>query len=99
MALSASASTGRNGEARKDIGGTLNPMVTVCPDRLNAVNDYEWEEAELAVDSGASEIVLNVDMVLSAVVQESTASRKGADYEVANGIRIPNLWGETLPWS
>ena len=51
----------------------------------------EWEEIELAVDSGASETVVNDDMLKSVQTQESAASRRGVEYEVANGIRIPNL--------
>ena len=43
------------------------------------------------VDSGASETVVNKDMILTADVQEGHASRRGVEYEVANGVRIPNL--------
>ena len=63
----------------------------MCPDEINAVNEGEWEEVELAVDSGASETVVNDDMLKSVQTQESAASRRGVEYEVANGIRIPNL--------
>ena len=69
----------------------MNPLLTVCPDEINAVNEGEWEEIELAVDSGASETVVNEDMLRSVQTQESAASRRGVEYEVANGIRIPNL--------
>ena len=43
------------------------------------------------VDSGASETVVNEDMILTADIQEGQASRRGVEYEVANGVRIPNL--------
>ena len=66
-------------------------MLTVCPDELNAVGDGEWEQIELAVDSGASETVVNEDMLTSVTTQESAASKRGVEYEVANGVRIPNL--------
>ena len=83
-----------SGEASKKVsekikGGNLNPLLTVSPDGLNAVNNGEWEEVELAVDSGASETVINEDMVSSAKIQEGEASRRGLEYEVANGVRIP----------
>ena len=68
--------------------------MTVCPDGINAVGDDEWEEIELAVDSGASETVINEEMLRSVQVQEGAASRRGVEYEVANGIRIPNLGEE-----
>ena len=69
----------------------MNPLLTVCPDELNAVGDGEWEQIELAVDSGASETVVNDDMLTSVITQESAASKRGVEYEVANGVRIPNL--------
>ena len=55
------------------------------------MSDGEWEEIELAVDSGASETVVNDDMLKTIQTQESAASRRGVEYEVANGVRIPNL--------
>ena len=58
---------------------------------MSAVGDSEWEEVELAVDSGASETVINEDMVTSADLRESPASKRGVEYEVASGVRIPNL--------
>ena len=51
----------------------------------------EWESFELAVDSGASETVVNENMIVTADVQEGLSSKHGVEYEVANGIRIPNL--------
>ena len=45
----------------------------------------------MAVDSGASETVVSEDMISSAELKEGPASRRGVQYEVANGIRIPNL--------
>ena len=61
---------------------------------LGSVNSVqtrgEWEGLEFAVDSGASEIVINGGMVSSVEIQEGSASRRGVKYEVANGVRIPN---------
>ena len=71
--------------------GSLNPLLTVMPEGLSVVGDGEWEEVELAVDSGAAETVIGEDMVQSAELRESIASKKGVEYEVANGVRIPNL--------
>ena len=51
----------------------------------------DWESFELIVDSGASETVVGEHMIKSAEVREGPASRAGVEYEVANGIRIPNL--------
>ena len=43
------------------------------------------------VDSGASETVVNEDMIQSVETKEGKAYKNGVCYEVANGIRIPNL--------
>ena len=46
---------------------------------------------ELAVDNGASEILIYEEMVKSVAIEEGEASKRGVEYEVANGVRIPNL--------
>ena len=43
------------------------------------------------VDSGASETVVPDEAVRSVATVASDASRRGVQYEVANGQRIPNL--------
>ena len=48
---------------------------------------------EMTVDSGASETVINEDMILSAELREGAASRRGVEYQVANGEKIP-IWGK-----
>ena len=45
-------------------------LQTVQPPGLNAIRDDGWEEVEMAVDSGASETVINEDMILSAELRE-----------------------------
>ena len=42
------------------------------------------------VDSGATETVINGEMLSFIDVQEGPAYKRGVNYEVANGIRIPN---------
>ena len=51
----------------------------------------QWEEMEIAVDSGASETVIGEDTLKGVTVTEGEQSRRGVKYEVANGERIPNL--------
>ena len=70
---------------------TLAPLLTIGPEELDAITDQEWEEVELAVDSGASETVVHEGMILSAEIREGPASRRGVEYQVANGVRNPNL--------
>ena len=50
-----------------------------------------WELVDLNVDSGASETVIGEDMLLAIPTVQGDASRRGVEYEVANGVRIPNL--------
>jgi len=69
----------------------LKMLSTVEPAGVKAIKGKdEWEEIEFAVDSGASETVINEDMAPNIDVTESTASKRGVEYEVANGVTIPN---------
>ena len=70
---------------------SINLLETHAPSGLRAVQNGEWEEFELIVDSGASETVVGEEMIKSAETVEGPMSRQGVEYEVANGIRIPNL--------
>ena len=75
----------------------LNALMTIVPDNLNSVTNDGWEEVEMTVDSGASETVVGEDMITAVATREGQASRRGVFYEVANGVRIPNL-GENNLW-
>ena len=67
------------------------------PEGVNRIEtNGEWEEIEMAVDSGANETVVNEDMVESVEVVEGEASRRGVKYEVATGVLIQNLGEKRL---
>ena len=51
----------------------------------------EWQEIEMAVDSGATETVMGEEMLPEIEIKPGLASKRGVKYEVANGTRIPNL--------
>ena len=51
----------------------------------------EWVAMEIAVDSGATETVIPMDVLPSVQLEPSDASRRGVSYRVANGEEIPNL--------
>jgi len=73
-------------------GQELRIFRTILPEGLNPVTlKGEWEMIELAVDSGATETVVSEDMLKSVETKESWGSKKGVEYEVANGDTIPNL--------
>ena len=80
-----------NVEDKKNQIGELNALMTIIPDSLNWVASDGWEEIEMTVDSGASETVVGEEMITIVEAKEGPASRKGVMYEVANGVRIPNL--------
>ena len=63
------------------------------PSGLNAVEEVapEWEEIEMAVDSGASESVVNEEQLSGVETLEGKAKQMGVQYEVADGTLIPNL--------
>ena len=62
------------------------------PEGINRVEFKDgWDYVDLAVDSGASETVVGEEMLQSVATTEGAASRRGVQYEVANGVRIPNL--------
>ena len=66
-------------------------LETVEPEILNALEDPDCEEIELAADSGATETVIGESILKSIDLVEGVAYKRGVKYEVANGIRIPNL--------
>ena len=81
--------SGAPGETKKARG--LNALLTITPEVLSSIGEDGWEKVELAVDSGATETVIAEDMILSAELREGNATRRGIQYEIANGHRIPNL--------
>ena len=70
----------------------LGMLGIVAPQGLNVVKETpEWEEIEMAVDSGASESVVNEEQLSGAETLEGEANKRGIQYEVADGTLIPNL--------
>ena len=70
----------------------IRALKTIEPEGLRAIaEEGEWEEIEMAVDSGATETVVIENMVMSVEVRDGPASRRGVCYEVADGTTIPNL--------
>ena len=58
---------------------------------VRSVEEQEWEELDMAVDSGATETVIGEDMLRNIDIKEGDALRRGVEYEVASGELIPNL--------
>jgi len=66
-------------------------LCTVVPEGVYAVSEEEWEEIDMAVDSGATETVIGEHMLCGIETVEGEACKKGVQYEVASGTLIPNL--------
>ena len=69
----------------------LSTLMEVAPEGVNSVETSEWEEIDMAIDSGATETVVGENMLTSIDTVEGEASRRGVQYEVASGTLIPNL--------
>ena len=69
----------------------MKPMKTIEPESLKVVGEEGvWEEIEMAVDSGATESVVNNTMPSFNPTTPGPASRRGVEYEVAIRARMPN---------
>ena len=79
-------------KAKKEKAQELRIIRTMEHETVNSVTTKnKWEVIDLAVDSGASETVISEDMLPNIPIKQGDASRRGVQYEVANGVRIPNL--------
>ena len=58
---------------------------------VKALGEHEWEEIDMAVDSGATETVVGENMLTNIETVEGEAYKRGVEYEVASGEVIPNL--------
>ena len=69
----------------------MRTILTIESDSINVFSeDGVWEEIEMAVDSGATESVANETLLSSVPTVPGPASKRGVEYEAANGARIPN---------
>ena len=76
---------------RKQKKQGLSTLMTIEPEGFNSVAEADWELITMYVDSGATETVLTEHMLSMLELKESVHSKRGVTYEVANGIKIPNM--------
>ena len=70
----------------------IHTLVEITPVGVNSMEEaQEWEQVEMAVDSGATETVVGEDMIKGVETKAGEATRRGVQYEVASGELIPNL--------
>ena len=90
------AATKKNA-AKQRIVEHAKTLTVIHPDGgIQAVSDGEWELVEAAIDSGATENVMAERALKGIKTIEGESSRRGVAYEVANGVRIPNLGEKKL---
>ena len=68
--------------------GSLKP---VLKEGLKAVGKPGWKKVRFCMDSGANETVMDDEDLEEVETTESWGSKHGQEYEVANGVKIPNL--------
>ena len=75
-------------KAKKEKAQELRIIRTIEPETVNSVTTKNnWEVIDLAVDSGVSGTVISEDMLPNIPIKQGDASRRGVQYEVANGVR------------
>ena len=78
----------------------MKVLETIEPEGVNTIGENgEWEELNMAVDSGATETVVNEDMVDAVPTIAGPASKRGVEYEIANGVWIPNKGEKKNHWA
>ena len=71
--------------------GGIATLREVIPPGMNSMEETGWEEIDMVVDSGATDTVVGEDMLQSIKTTPGLASKRGVQYEVANGDLVPNL--------
>ncbi len=69
-------------------------MVTVEPEEVMKLEDWEWGEIEMPVDSGASETVVGEDTLRRIETKEGEARRRGVQLQWLMGSE-PIIHGGT----
>ena len=67
----------------------MGSLIEVVPAGIIKCDEQEWEEIEMVVDSGATEIVVGESMLKNIDTKEGSAYRRGVQYEVASGDLAP----------
>jgi hypothetical protein len=79
--------------------GAISILNEVVKDSLNAAPEahQEWEKVVMVIDSGASVPVMPPEKGKAYPLEESEASKRGAEYECANGHSIANVGQKRMP--
>ncbi len=79
--------------------GLVSILNEINKESLNAVPEvsHAWERVVMVIDSGASVPVMPPENCKAYPLEESEASRRGAEYERANGHSIANVGQKRMP--
>ena len=70
----------------------VGAVIAIEPEGVCSLRpEGEWEEITLALDSGATETVIPPDILAGHELREGALFKRGVEYEVANGVQIPNM--------
>ena len=64
--------------ADESIAKSIMPLAIIEPEGLRPIGNNEWEEIEVAVDSGATENVMSPDVLVSVPITSGPAFVRGA---------------------
>jgi hypothetical protein len=84
---------------KRDVGGGLHIITKkdprACGHAISGLGDGEkdtgWTEIEVTIDSGACDTVMPTRLCSHISIAQTEESRRGMEYEVANGETIPNV--------
>ena len=65
---------------KRSVVESIRPIATVEAEGLNPIANEEWKEIEVAVDSGATENVISLDISVSVPITPGPAFMRGVKY-------------------
>ena len=81
----------RRGESTWSSTRDVSTLQLKAGREISEVHPTGWQEVEVTVDSGSCDTVMPAISCQGIPIDESELSKRGEEYEVANGESIPNL--------
>ena len=70
----------------------MGAVVAIEPEGVCSLRpEGEWKRSRWRWDSGATETVIPPDILAGHELREGALFKRGVEYEVANGVQIPNM--------
>jgi len=89
----------RSPKSENEAPPKINILTEIVKESLNAAPEIvdEWERVIMVIDSGASAPVMPPSKGKAYPLESSEGSRRGAEYECANGAALANLGQKRMP--